>query len=233
MSNYDLAAIALPACALAAYFVIPKFSRQAVLISAGGVIDYIYKCANPDLTDIAGASWFPRNTDGWQHGSAWDWHSKEMVTVLRKPAFSKNSILNSQSGKGTPQKVRYAHDVRTYDRYDRSRYANNGRPDDSYTSKRGESRTQYKKCYFKDGSMRMVPIGPSAEKTAINPRQSSPPTSSFSGISIDPGEVTRDLTTEKDFVTRQNEKKDLETARPQQIASQEEAADAGGGDVGW
>jgi hypothetical protein len=134
----------------------------------------------------------------------------------------KSSVLFSQSGKGQPTS-----------RYDRSRYANNGRPDDSYTAKRGESRTQYKKCYFKDGSMRMVPIGPSAEKTAMNLRQSSPPTSSFSGISMSPGEVTRDLTTEKDFVARQNEKKDLETARPQQIASQEEAADAGDGDVGW
>jgi hypothetical protein len=135
---------------------------------------------------------------------------------------NKSSVLFSQSGKGQP-----------VSRYDRSRYANNGRPDDSYTSKRGEGRTQYKKCYFKDGSMRMVPIGPSAEKTALNPRQSAPTTSSFSGISMSPGEVTRDLTTEKDFVARQNEKKDLETARPQQIASQEEAADAGDGDVGW
>lgn len=133
-----------------------------------------------------------------------------------------SSVLNSQSGRGQP-----------ISRYDRSRYANNGRPDDSYTAKKSVSGTQYKKCYFKDGSMRMVPIGPVAEKTAMNPRQSAPPKTSFSGISMDPGVVTRDLTTEKDYATRQNDKKDLETARPQQIASQEEAADGGDGDVGW
>jgi hypothetical protein len=143
--------------------------------------------------------------------------------LSRDEEFSDDEIsaLYSQSGKGQP-----------ISRYDRSRYANNGRSDDSYTAKKGNSSVQYKKAYFKDGSMRMVPIRPAAEKTAP-PRPSAPPTSSFSGLSMSPGEVTRDLTTEKDFVARQNDKKDLETVRPQQIASQEEAADAGDGDVGW
>lgn len=235
MSNYDLAALALPACALAAYFIIPKFSRQAVLISAGGVIDYIYRCANPDLTDIAGASWFPRSTDGWQHGSAWDWHSKEMVTVLRKPASLKSSILKSQSGKGTPQKVRYAHDVQTFDRYDRSRYANNGRPDNSYTAQKTE-RPQYKKMYFKDGSVRMKQTNLEQHGFAATPKErSSPPKSTkptFSGLSMDPDSVTRDLTTEKDAVQRSSDKKDLESTSHSPIAMQDDGGDASG-DVGW
>lgn len=222
LSNYDLMAVAIPVVAVAAYFIVPRASSRILISAAGTTIDYIYRCEHPDCTDLDGANWFPRIYSGWQAGSAWDWMSKTMVSVYRKPSnlSKESSVLKSQSGKGQP-----------ISRYDRSRYVNNGRPDDSYTAKKA-GRAQCKKCYFKDGSMRMVPIGPRAEKTATNPQPSAEDKPSFSGISMNASEVTRDLTTEKDFIQRENDKKELQTAKPSSIAMQEEPAD-GGGDVGW
>jgi hypothetical protein len=132
-----------------------------------------------------------------------------------------STVLKSQSG----------------GRYDRSRYANNGRPDDSYTAKKNE-RQQFRKVFLQDGSMRMVPFGESASKPPTERAPSAPaPTaksaSSFSGISMSASEVTRDLTTEKDFRLKQKEKQDLETVShaPSEIAMQDEGGDDG--EVGW
>jgi len=222
LSNYDLMAVAVPVVALAAYFMVPRVSGRVLISAAGSTIDYIYRCEHPDSTDLAGADWFPRIYSGWQVGTAWDWVSKCMVSVYRKPSNLSNqsSVLDSQSGRGQP-----------ISRYDRSRYENNGRPDDSYTHKKDVSRVQYKKCYFKDGSMRMVPIGPAAEKTAINPRPSAPSTSTFSGISMDPTEMTRDLTTEKEFSSKKVNQ--MESAKSSSYSIQEGQDEGGDGDVGW
>jgi hypothetical protein len=133
-----------------------------------------------------------------------------------------DTVLESQSG----------------GRYDRSRYANNGRPDDSYTAKKNTAKQSYRKMFMQDGSVRMVPYG---ETIAANRQPQAEPKSttanlatSFSGLSMESKQITRDLTTEKEFAQREKEKRDQQVVShsPSQIAMQDDGQ-GNDGDVGW
>lgn len=90
-------------------------------------------------------------------------------------------------------------------RYDRSRYANNGRPDDSYTAKAQQAkRGNYRKVIFNDGSIRFV----DESRTSV-PRRAELQTvaspsggvadasATFSGLSLDGRSIIGDQTTEQ------------------------------------
>ena len=180
----DQLAVIVPAVALLSWFV-GRPSRRSVKAITPFVVQYLYETNNVDTVDVAGASWTGRvNDHGYETGTAWDWDYKEWVTILRKP-FS-GPKLESQVG-----------------RYDRSRYANNGRPDDSYTAKAQQAaRGSYRKVIFNDGSVRFVDESrvsvPRRAEQAVKPPSGdvTANAATFSGLSTDSRSIIGDQTTE-------------------------------------
>jgi len=172
----------VPALALVVWFAAIPVPRPVKAISPF-IVQYLYETDNVDTVDVDGAVWSNRTVNGYGTGTAWDWASGEWVTILRKPAKPK---YESQSG-----------------RFDRSRYKNNGRPDDSRNAKAQQSASNsYRKVLFSDGSIRFVDVARNSEPRRAVPTPESASAdpgagvaSSFSGLSMDSRSIIGDLTT--------------------------------------
>lgn len=185
MTIADQLAVIVPAVALLSWLV-GRPTRRSVKAVTPFIVQYLYETNNVDTVDVAGASWTGRVDDhGYESGTAWDWDYKEWVTILRKP-FS-GPKLESQVG-----------------RYDRSRYENNGRPDDSYTAKAQQAaRGSYRKVFFNDGSVRFVDESRvsvprrAEQQAATSPSDvTSAVSATFSGLSMDSRSIIGDKTTD-------------------------------------
>lgn len=155
-------------------------SRRAVTSLAVPIVHYLYETNGIDTVDVASTCWTGLFAGAYEIGTAWDWHSNEWVSILRKPT---KPNIESQVG-----------------RYDRSRYENNGRADDSRNAKAQQpASASYRKVIFNDGSIRFVD-----EARASEPRRTLPHTQSqhgkmaadeFKGLSMDSRSMIGDQTT--------------------------------------